>query len=301
MLLHTRAGRRRRCTPASSRPEIARTSRLVSRLTGYAVQPNKAIVGRNAFAHESGHPPGRRAEGAHDLRDHGRDDRRAGRATRSCSASTPAATRCSQALEELGFEVDGQALNTAFKRFKEIADKKKQVTAMDLEALVTDELREEIAGLHARVVRRRGLVEAAAARDGRRRRCPTAGGAPARSPATARSTRSSARSTPPTGHRRASCASSASTRSPAARTRSARCRVVLELGGVTGAGPGRLHRHHRGGGPRLRARALERGRGAARSPTRRPTSPPRPPASPASRRRKRFSSSERVRVPGGSR
>ncbi len=49
------------------------------------------------------------------------------------------------ALEELGYAVDGQALNTAFKRFKEIADKKKQVTAMDLEALVTDELREEIA------------------------------------------------------------------------------------------------------------------------------------------------------------
>ena len=51
-----------------------------------------------------------------------------------------------QALAELGFELSGQALNTAFKRFKEIADKKKQVTAMDLEALVTDELREEIAG-----------------------------------------------------------------------------------------------------------------------------------------------------------
>jgi 2-isopropylmalate synthase len=49
------------------------------------------------------------------------------------------------ALEELGFTVAGQALNTAFKRFKEIADKKKQVTAMDLEALVTDELRTEIA------------------------------------------------------------------------------------------------------------------------------------------------------------
>jgi 2-isopropylmalate synthase len=47
------------------------------------------------------------------------------------------------ALEELGYQVDGQALNTAFKRFKELADKKKQVTAMDLEALVTDELREE--------------------------------------------------------------------------------------------------------------------------------------------------------------
>jgi 2-isopropylmalate synthase len=51
-----------------------------------------------------------------------------------------------QALEELGYQVDGQALNTAFKRFKEIADKKKQVTAMDLEALVTDELRGDVAG-----------------------------------------------------------------------------------------------------------------------------------------------------------
>ena len=46
-----------------------------------------------------------------------------------------------QALAELGFELSGQGLNTAFRRFKEIADKKKHVTAMDLEALVTDELR----------------------------------------------------------------------------------------------------------------------------------------------------------------
>jgi hypothetical protein len=51
-----------------------------------------------------------------------------------------------QALAGLGFQVDGQALNTAFRRFKEIADKKKQVTAMDLEALVTDELRDAVAG-----------------------------------------------------------------------------------------------------------------------------------------------------------
>jgi 2-isopropylmalate synthase len=52
----------------------------------------------------------------------------------------------SEALKEMGFEIDGQALNTAFKRFKEIADVKKQVTAMDLEALVTDELRSEDIG-----------------------------------------------------------------------------------------------------------------------------------------------------------
>src|SRR5947209_14936274 len=51
-----------------------------------------------------------------------------------------------QALSELGFELSGQGLNTAFKRFKEIADKKKVLTAMDLEALVTDEQREEIEG-----------------------------------------------------------------------------------------------------------------------------------------------------------
>ncbi len=58
----------------------------------------------------------------------------------------------------MGFELDGQALNTAFKRFKEIADRKKQVTAMDLEALVTDELREEIAGLRVGVLRGRGVL-----------------------------------------------------------------------------------------------------------------------------------------------
>jgi 2-isopropylmalate synthase len=45
------------------------------------------------------------------------------------------------ALEELGFEVDGPTLNTAFRRFKEIADKKKRVTALDLEAIVSDEMR----------------------------------------------------------------------------------------------------------------------------------------------------------------
>jgi 2-isopropylmalate synthase len=46
------------------------------------------------------------------------------------------------ALEELGFQVDGAALNTAFRRFKEIADKKKKVTALDLEAIVSDEMRQ---------------------------------------------------------------------------------------------------------------------------------------------------------------
>jgi 2-isopropylmalate synthase len=125
--------------------EIARTSRLVSRLTGYQVQPNKAIVGRNAFAHEAGiHQDGVLKE----------------RTTYEIMDATTVGLRSNSlvlgkhsgrhalrdALEEMGFALDGQALNTAFKRFKEIADRKKQVTAMDLEALVTDELREEIPG-----------------------------------------------------------------------------------------------------------------------------------------------------------
>ena len=50
------------------------------------------------------------------------------------------------ALEQLGFRIEGNALNLAFNRFKEIADKKKQVTALDLEAIVSDQVREGSAG-----------------------------------------------------------------------------------------------------------------------------------------------------------
>ncbi len=125
--------------------ELARTSRLVSRLTGYAVQPNKAIIGRNAFAHESGiHQDGVLKERTtYEIM----DARSVGLEANSLVLGKHSGRHAlRQALQDLGFEVDGQALNTAFKRFKEIADKKKQVTAMDLEALVTDELRDESAG-----------------------------------------------------------------------------------------------------------------------------------------------------------
>src|SRR4051812_48792330 len=142
MLLHTRGAAVGLETEVVTR-ELARTSRLVSRLTGYVVQPNKAIVGRNAFAHESGiHQDGVLKErSTYEIMDattvglEGNDivlGKHSGRHA------------LRQALEELGFSVSGAALNTAFTRFKEIADKKKQVTAMDLEALVTDELREQL-------------------------------------------------------------------------------------------------------------------------------------------------------------
>jgi 2-isopropylmalate synthase len=143
MLLHTRAADLRLRTGVNTR-EIARTSRLVSRLTGYPVQPNKAIVGRNAFAHESGiHQDGVLKErSTYEIMD---------ATTVGLEANSLVLGKHSgrhalkSALQDLGFEVDGQALNTAFKRFKELADKKKQVSAMDLEALVTDELRSELA------------------------------------------------------------------------------------------------------------------------------------------------------------
>jgi len=140
MLLHTRESSLGLWSAVNTR-EIARTSRLVSRLTGYSVQPNKAIVGRNAFAHEAGiHQDGVLKERTtYEIM----DATMVGLETNSLvlgKHSGRAALR--NALEELGFEVDAPALNNAFRRFKELADKKKRVTALDLEAIVSDEMRQ---------------------------------------------------------------------------------------------------------------------------------------------------------------
>jgi len=145
MLLHTRQASLGGLHTGAQTTEISRTSRLVSRLTGYPVQPNKAVVGRNAFAHESGiHQDGVLKERTtYEIMD---------ATTVGLEANSIVLGKHSgrhalrDALAELGLELDGQLLNTAFKRFKEIADRKKQVTAMDLEALLTDELREELPG-----------------------------------------------------------------------------------------------------------------------------------------------------------
>src|SRR3954449_11375132 len=121
--------------------ELARTSRMVSRLTGYAVQPNKAIVGRNAFAHESGiHQDGVLKERTtYEIM----DATEVGLESNSIVLGKHSGRHALRdALEQLGFKVEGNALNQAFKRFKEIADKKKQVTSLDLEAIVSDQVRE---------------------------------------------------------------------------------------------------------------------------------------------------------------
>ena len=141
MLLHTRAAALDGLHTGVKTTELSRTSRLVSRLTGYPVQPNKAVVGRNAFAHESGiHQDGVLKERTtFEIM----DATTVGLETNQIVLGKHSGRHAlKQALEELGYRVDGQALNTAFRRFKEIADRKKQVTAMDLEALMTDELRD---------------------------------------------------------------------------------------------------------------------------------------------------------------
>ena len=121
--------------------EIARTSRLVSSLTGYQVQPNKAVVGKNAFAHESGiHQDGVLKERTTFEIMHAKD---IGLTDSDIVLGKHSGRHALQArLAELGIHLSGVELAQAFRRFKETADKKKQITTLDLEALATEEIRE---------------------------------------------------------------------------------------------------------------------------------------------------------------
>ena len=122
--------------------EIARTSRIVSRLTGYPVQPNKAIIGRNAFAHESGIHQDGVLEGAQHVRDHGRHHDRPGLQPAG-AWQTFGPSRAATGTRGARVRRDWPGAERRLQALQEIADKKKQVTAMDLEALLTDEIRED--------------------------------------------------------------------------------------------------------------------------------------------------------------
>lgn len=118
--------------------QIYKTSRLVSNLTGMFVQPNKAIVGANAFAHESGiHQDGvlknKLTYEIMDAESIGLTNNQI--VLGKHSGRNAFRTR----LQELGFELNDQDLNKAFLRFKELADKKKEISDWDLEAIVNDE------------------------------------------------------------------------------------------------------------------------------------------------------------------
>ena len=121
--------------------QIYKTSRLVSNLTGMAVQPNKAIVGANAFAHESGiHQDGvlknKLTYEIMDAQSIGLTDNQI--VLGKLSGRNAFRTR----LKELGFELSENELNKAFIRFKDVADKKKEITDWDIEAIVNDEIRQ---------------------------------------------------------------------------------------------------------------------------------------------------------------
>jgi len=110
--------------------EITRTSRLVSERTGYVVQPNKAVVGANAFAHEAGiHQDGMlKDERTYQIIDPAHVGVRMTLPLGKHSGRHAFARACA----ELGVNVDGERLNAAFRRFKERADAGGAVTLEDI-------------------------------------------------------------------------------------------------------------------------------------------------------------------------
>jgi 2-isopropylmalate synthase len=126
------------CDTRLNTNQIVPTSRLVSNITGFPVQPNKAIVGANAFAHESGiHQDGvlksRETYEIMRAQDVGWSE------NRIVLGKHSGRNAFRSRLKELGIEFDSeQELNEAFTRFKELADKKHEIYDEDLQALVTD-------------------------------------------------------------------------------------------------------------------------------------------------------------------
>jgi 2-isopropylmalate synthase len=118
---------------------ITRASRLVSAITGFVVQPNKAIVGANAFAHESGiHQDGMlKHAGTYEIMTP--ESVGLGKSTLVMGKHS-GRHAFKMKLKELGFEIGDNAMNEAFRRFKDLADRKKDVYDEDIVALIDDEI-----------------------------------------------------------------------------------------------------------------------------------------------------------------
>ncbi|MCP4428835.1 MAG: 2-isopropylmalate synthase [Chloroflexi bacterium] len=120
--------------------QITRTSRMVSAYTGMVVQPNKAIVGANAFAHEAGiHQDGMlKNEQTYEIM---RPETVGLTESRLVLGKHSGRHAFRVRLEEMGYDnLNQPELNAAFKRFKDWADKKKVVTDADIEAIIVDEV-----------------------------------------------------------------------------------------------------------------------------------------------------------------
>ena len=119
--------------------QIVPTSRMVSQITGFVVQPNKAVVGANAFAHASGiHQDG--VLKARDTYEIMRAEDVGWSTNRIVLGKLSGRNAFKQRLKELGIELDSEeACNKAFQRFKDLADKKVEIFDEDLQALVSAE------------------------------------------------------------------------------------------------------------------------------------------------------------------
>jgi 2-isopropylmalate synthase len=119
--------------------EIHKTSKMLTAITGVSVQPNKAIVGENAFAHESGiHQDGviKRRETYEIMTPQSIGLKK----SRIVLGKHSGRNAFGKRMAELGFKLDSARLNAAFESFKRLADRKKEVFEEDLEALVGDEI-----------------------------------------------------------------------------------------------------------------------------------------------------------------
>ncbi len=119
--------------------EISKTSRLVSKITGMVVQPNKAIVGANAFAHTSGiHQDGLLKEkSTYEIM---RPESIGLVQSKLVMGKLSGRHAFRQRLEELGHRLSDEELNHAFERFKHLADQKKEMYEEDLEVIISEEI-----------------------------------------------------------------------------------------------------------------------------------------------------------------
>ncbi len=117
--------------------EIFETSRLVSRLTGYPIQYNKAVVGRNAFAHESGiHQHGvLRARETYEIM----DPESIGHRSMLVLGKHSGRAAFADALDKMGIVLEDVDFQRAFERFKELADRKGEITEEGLRAIIGEE------------------------------------------------------------------------------------------------------------------------------------------------------------------
>ena len=140
------------CDTGIDATQIVPASRLVSGITGFPVQPNKAIVGANAFAHESGiHQDG--VLKSRDTYEIMRAQDVGWSANKLVLGKHSGRNAFRTRLQELGIMIESEEmLNAAFKRFKDLADKKHEIFDEDLQALVTEENLEQSVNEHYRLV-----------------------------------------------------------------------------------------------------------------------------------------------------